>query len=556
MNTSVANTVETDVVIVGGGPAGLMLAIELGCRDVRCLVLEEDVDPPDFPKANATSARTMEHYRRRGFSADVRALGLPPDYPQDLVYCTRLAHAELSRFRVPSRAQAASREAFGDYGAAAWPTPELPHRAQQMFIEPILRREAAKYPSVDLRFGARAVRVADHGDGVEVDAVQPDGGAPWRVAASYVVGCDGPRSMVRKTLGIQYAGQGGEKRDFFGGQMLSIYFRSSDLYDVLGKERAWQYWAVNASQRGLLIAIDGVDTFLLAVQLKDGQQPGDIDARATALAVVGAPHDFRLIGRMPWVAGYTLVAERLAAGRGFLAGDAAHLFTPTGGMGYNTSIDDAVNLGWKLAAVLNDGAPPALLDSYDLERRPMAVRNTTFARRMADSIGNVPISASLEAQGAPGDAARAELGCALAAHVVTEINIPGLQLGVRYLDSPIVAREPGAAPPDDPNHYIAGGWPGSRAPHAMVDGVPLFDRFGRDFTLLSFDGADATAWQASARRLGIALDVLRVDDPEVRALYGAPAVLIRPDHHIAWRGEAGADAAAVLAVATGGARPD
>lgn len=550
------NTVETDVVIVGGGPAGLMLAIELGCRGVACVVLEEDVDPPDFPKANATSARTMEHYRRRGFAADVRALGLPPDYPQDLVYCTRLAQAELTRFRVPSRAQAASLAAFGDYGDASWPTPELPHRAQQMYIEPILRREAAKYPGVDLRFGQRAVRVADLGDGVEVDVMPHDGGEPWRVNARYVVGCDGPRSLVRKTLGIQYEGQGGEKRDFFGGQMLSIYFKSSDLYEVLGKEKAWQYWAVNGSQRGLLIAIDGVDHFLLAVQLKEGEQPGDIDPVATVLAVVGAPHDFRLIGMMPWVAGYTLVATRLGSGRMFLAGDAAHLFTPTGGMGYNTSIDDAVNLGWKLAAVLQGSAPPALLDSYDLERRPMAVRNTAFARRMADSIGNVPIVPHLEVNGAAGDAARAELGRALAIHVATEINIPGLQLGVRYLGSPIVARETGTPPPDDPNHYVASGWPGSRAPHAMVDGGVLFDRFGRDFTLLSFDETDCAQWQDAARELGIRLDVLPLKDAAVRALYGAPAVLVRPDHHIAWRGDASADAAAVLGMATGGGRPD
>ncbi|WP_235697793.1 FAD-dependent monooxygenase [Cupriavidus metallidurans] len=547
------NTVETEVVILGGGPAGLMLASELGCRGIRCLVLEEDADPPDFPKANATSARTMEHYRRRGFSADVRALGLPPDYPQDLVYCTRLSQPELTRFRVPSRAQAAAREAFGDYGETAWPTPELPHRAQQMYIEPILRREAARYASVDLRFGHRGVRVADHGHEVEVDAMPQDGGEPWRVVARYAVGCDGPRSLVRKTLGIQYEGQGSQKRDFFGGQMLSIYFKSADLYDVLGKEKAWQYWAVNGSQRGLLIAIDGDESFLLAVQLKDGEQPADIDPVAAALAVVGAPHDFRLIAMMPWVAGYTLVATHMSAGRCFLAGDAAHLFTPTGGMGYNTSIDDAVNLGWKLAAVLRGSAPPALLDSYDRERRPMAVRNTAFARRMADSIGNVPIAACIEAQDEAGDAARAELGSALSAHVASEFNIPGLQLGVRYLDSPIVAREAGTPPPDDPNHYVASGWPGSRAPHAMVNGGVLFDCFGRDFTLLSFDGADCTAWQDVARARGIRLDVLPIHDENARALYGAPAVLIRPDHHIAWRGEPSADAAGVLAMATGGA---
>jgi len=554
--------VETAVAIIGGGPAGLMLAIELGCRGVACLLVEEDSDPPNFPKANATSARTMEHYRRRGFAADVRALGLPLDYPQDMVYCTRLAHAELTRFRMPSRAQAASQAALGDYGNAAWPTPELPHRAQQMYIEPILRRVAGKYSCVDLHFGHQAVQIAECGDGVQIDVQPRNDGAPWRVRARYAVGCDGPRSVVRKTLGIAYQGQGSEKRDFFGGQMLSIYFRSRDLYTVLAKEKAWQYWAVNGEQRGLLIAIDGVDRFLLAVQMKDGQAPHDIDPAATALAVVGAPHDFRLIDTMPWVAGYTLVAERLSAGRMFLAGDAAHLFTPTSGMGYNTSIDDAVNLGWKLAAVVQGSAPPALLDSYDAERRPMAVRNTAFARRMADSIGNVPIAAHLEDRTDAGAAARSELGRALAAHVAAEINIAGLQLGVRYLDSPIIAREAGTPPPDDPNHYIASGWPGSRAPHVMLGDAVLFDRFGRDFTLLLFDAADSAAWRDAARQMGVQLDVLHVRDAAARALYGAPAVLIRPDHHIAWRGEIPGSsdrvrrdqADAVLMLATGGAR--
>jgi len=554
------HTVETDVAIIGGGPAGLMLAIELGCRGVACVLLEEDREPPDFPKANATSARTMEHYRRRGFAADVRALGLPPDYPQDMVYCTRLAHAELTRFRMPSRAQAASLAAFGDYGDAAWPTPELPHRAQQMLIEPILRRQAAKYPSVDLRFGHRALAVAARDDAVHID-VQPGDATPlWCVRARYAVGCDGPRSLVRKTLGFAYQGKGSEKRDFFGGQMLSIYFRSSDLYQVLAKEKAWQYWAVNAGQRGLLIAIDGVERFLLAVQMRDGQQPQDVDPRATALAAVGAPHDFRLIDTMPWVAGYTLVAERLSAGRMLLAGDAAHLFTPTSGMGYNTSIDDAVNLGWKLAAVVQGVAPAALLDSYDLERRPMAVRNTAFARRMADSIGNMPIVPHLEDDTPEGAAARAALGQALAQHVATEINIAGLQLGVRYLDSPIIAREAGTPPPDDPNHYVPGGWPGSRAPHVVIAGDVLFDLFGRDFTLLLFDNAPDQAWRDAAQQLGVLLDVLRVHDDAVRNLYGAPAVLIRPDHHIAWRGivpdttdnAQHTQASAVLALAIGG----
>ena len=143
----------TDVAIIGGGPAGLMLAIELGCRGIDCMVLEEDVAAPDFPKANATSSRTMEHYRRRGFSKQIRALGLEPDHPQDVVYCTTLSGRELTRFAIPSRNQALNRTSFGDYGEESWPTPELPHRSQQMFIEPVLRKQALQHKSVRLMLG-------------------------------------------------------------------------------------------------------------------------------------------------------------------------------------------------------------------------------------------------------------------------------------------------------------------------------------------------------------------------------------------------------------------
>ncbi|GAB7548521.1 FAD-dependent monooxygenase [Cupriavidus sp. 8B] len=544
-------TVQTDVAIIGGGPAGLMLAIELGCRNVRCVLLEDDLDPPAFPKANATSSRTMEHYRRRGFAQAIRALGLPPAHPQDVVYRTQLCGVELARFKIPSREQARSRASVGDYGDAAWPTPELPHRAQQMYIEPVLRQQAASYGSVQLHLGHQAMAVAQTDDGVTVDVMPADGGARWQVKAGFLVGCDGPRSLVRKSLGIAYSGQGGEQRDFFGGQMLSIYFRSRDLYAALGKDRAWQYWAVNAQQRGLLIAIDGVETFLLAIQLEAGRDAQDIDPAAVSRAVVGASFDFNLIAMMPWVAGYTLVADRMSSGRMFLAGDAAHLFTPTGGMGYNTSIDDAVNLGWKLAAVTQGAAPAALLDTYDAERRPIALRNTAFARRMADSIGNIRVGAEVSAAGPAGESARAALGQALASHVSKEFNIPGLQLGVRYAGSPIVASDAATPPPDDPNRYVPSAYPGARAPHAVVGGKVLFDLFGRDFTLLAFTQSDTGAWTQAAQRSGMQLDVVRVDDDAARSLYGAELVLIRPDHHVAWRGDASAGAGPVLALATG-----
>ena len=532
---------KTDVAIIGGGPAGLMLAIELGCRGIDCIVLEEDVAAPDFPKANATSSRTMEHYRRRGFSSHIRSLGLAPDHPQDVVYYTTLAGRELTRFSIPSRTEAVNRTSFGDYGEESWPTPELPHRCQQMLIEPVLREQVQKYESVKLMLGWRASAISMDERQVSISAGHTVSGEQIDISARYVVGCDGPRSMVRKSCGIRFSGQSEEARDFFGGQMLSVYFTSGSLYQVLGKKRAWQYWAVNAVQRGLLIAIDGVDKFLFCLQLAPGQTPESVDFRAAMFAAIGSGFEFELIAVAPWQAGFTLVADHFSKGRAFIAGDAAHLFTPTGGMGYNTSVDNAVNLGWKLAAVVNGWASETLLDSYEAERKPIGHRNTSFARSMADSIGSIKVPANVDTDGTDAELVRQQLGAALGQHVRNEFNIPGLQLGLRYEGSPIVAHESDAPTADLPNQYTPSARPGARAPHIWLDGKSIFDLFGRDYTLLCFAAqpeADVVVWQHAAATMGIPLEVLYCGSPQARALYGADRVLVRPDHHIAWRGGA------------------
>jgi 2-polyprenyl-6-methoxyphenol hydroxylase-like FAD-dependent oxidoreductase len=551
------DTTRTRVAILGGGPAGLVLAIELGRRNVPCVLLEEDAAPPDFPKANATTSRTMEHYRRLGFAADIRALGLPEDYPQDITYFTRFNGWELARVKGLTRREARESREAAD---SRWPTPEPLHRVQQMLIERVMRAQVAKYPSIDARFGWRASKPqrmsgpTPASGGVTVEAEELATGKRMRFEADYVVGCEGPKSLVREAIGVRYEGLPPEDRDFLGGKMLSTFLRAPAFYDAIRAPRSWQYWGINRDQRGALIAIDGEGLFIQLSQLPRGQAASvELGERAFRLmAGQELPHE--VIGVAEWTAGFALVSERYAdrddnqngGPRLFIAGDAAHLFTPTGGQGYNTSVDDAANLGWKLAAACQGWGGPALLPSYQQERKPIGHRNTRFGRAMADNLGSLAPPPGLEDDTPAGRALRDELGAKLLLHCQTEFDIPGIHFGVFYGGSAIVADDGSLAPKDDFHHYVPHGTPGARAPHLWLgdggvgDGVSIFDRLGPDFTLLRLGGsqADASALLAAAQARGARLSVLDVPQAEARDVYGRDLVLVRPDHHIAWRGNA------------------
>src|SRR5882757_2952159 len=210
------------VIIIGGGPCGLTLAIELGRRGISTILLEERTTPSRFPSANATQARTMEHYRRLGFVEKVRAEGLPPDYPTDIAYFTRYTKHELARFSLPSAR--AARDMVKTL-SGSWSAAELPHRVSQIFVEDVLRAEAAACPTVSLRPGWRMVAIRDNGKGVEVDAEGRDNSQRLTLHATYAVAADGGGSPTRKMLGINYEGESGAVRDFMGGRMFAIHFR-------------------------------------------------------------------------------------------------------------------------------------------------------------------------------------------------------------------------------------------------------------------------------------------------------------------------------------------
>ena len=548
----------TQVLIVGGGPCGLMLANELGRRRISAILIDQKRSTAFSPQANATQARTMEYFRRLGFADEIRAMGMPEDYPTDIAYFTRLTTHELGRVSLPSARDAQKRiKAMG----GSWSAAEPPHRVGQKFVEAVLYRHAEDCPSVELAFSSRVVAIEETLDGVTAEIELVDGGPKRQIRAQYLVGADGPRSLVRRHLGIEYSGDRDVNRDFMGGRMLALYLRSPTFYEVCPHARSWMYCTFNAERRALLIAVDGKGEFVFHTQVRPDEDPNSVDdtkALDMFRQAVGAIIPVDILSRDFWIAGRALVADSFRSGRMFLGGDAVHLFTPTGGMGYNTGIEDAVNLGWKLAAVLKRQAPEALLDSYEAERRPVALRNTGFAQAFADSIGLYRPSPALEAEGRAGETSRRRAGEYLANHARAEFNIPGFTFGARYDGSPIIASDPAPSPPDTPTAYVPTGKPGGRAPHVWLpDGRSLFDCFGFEWTLLCLgdNQRQADAFSAAALATGLDMKVVVVDDEEARDLYESDLALIRPDQVVAWRHVAGStvDPAKVIARCLGDA---
>ena len=563
---------ETDVLIAGGGPFGLMLANELGRRHIRCLLVDPKASTAFNPQANATQARTMEHFRRLGFAQEIRAQGLPPHHPTDITYLTRFSGIELARLRLPTAAAApqAIKAMTGSWSAA-----ELPHRVSQKFVEVTLRQHAEKWASNDIRYGWKLESFIDeslaasnagsvassHPIQASIQQVNSAEPVSLKVRARYLIGADGARSFVRHELGIAWGGATGFKRNFMGGKMLAVYLKAPHFYERNPNDRAWMYVIVNPELRAFIMSVDGVSEFAFHVQMADDAATEALtaeDAKRLFAMAYGHPIEIEILSMATWLAGHALVADSFQKGPIFLGGDAVHLFTPTGGLGYNTAVEDAVNLGWKLSAVLKGQAQSALLDSYEIERKPLAIRNTGYAKQFADSIGLFDADKELEEISPAGEQARRIASDYLNGHARREFNIPGVTFGGRYIHSPLIVEDGTQAPADAANTYLPSACPGGRPPHAWLpDGSSLFDHFNFEWTLLVLGkdksqlAKDALKFSEAASQCHLDFKVLSFDSQELLDLYEANLVLIRPDQIVAWRGTNASQASQILKQASG-----
>jgi 2-polyprenyl-6-methoxyphenol hydroxylase-like FAD-dependent oxidoreductase len=527
---------ETPVLVVGGGPVGLTLAMDLAWHGIEVTVVERRRagESPE-PKCNHISARSMETFRRLGIATKVRNVGLPEDYPNDISYRTSFTDIEFARIHIPCR-----RDRFTDKSGpdGHWPTPEPPHRCNQIFLEPVLFEHAVALPRVTILNRTEIEGFEQHDDRVVATLRSLDSGEIARIACSYLVGCDGGKSTIRRAIGAQLEGDAVIQR------VQATFIRAPDLIRLQKHERSWMTNAVNPRRVGNVIAIDGRERWMIFNYLKPDE--GDFEAVNRDWAIrtilgVGPEFSYEIVSREDWY-GRRLIANKFREARVFIAGDAAHIWVPYAGYGMNAGIADAANLSWLLAAHLNGWAPAKILEAYEAERRPITEQVSHFAMAHAEKeIGRrLAVAGAIEASGPEGDRARAEAG-----RICYEINVHqyccgGLNFGTYYEASPIIAYDGTLHPPFSMSGFTPSTVPGCRTPHLWLsDGRSLYDAMGPEYTLLRLDTAvDITPLVEAARERGVPLAVVDIGAGETAGTYTTKLVLSRPDQHVAWRGDA------------------
>lgn len=542
----VKRTDHAPVVVIGAGPIGLALAGDLGWRGIPSVLVERGDGSVFQPKMDMVGVRTMEFCRRWGIVGDVERAGYNRDYPQDYAWVSQLAGG-----------YEFGREPFAAVSAQPTPpqSPQKRERCPQNFFDPVLTRFAKSTGKVDICYRTEYLGHADKGDHVEVRLRQIESGAEYTLTCDYLVGCDGGASKVRQDLGIAMQGQA------------TLTYTTNAIIECDGLERlhdkkpGYRYIFIGPEGTwSTLVAINGRDWWRFSI-VGDGEMRtlSEEDVSAAFRRAVGRDDvEFKILSVLPWVR-RQLVADHFGRGRVMIAGDAAHLTSPTGGFGMNMGIQDSVDLAWKLQALVEGWGGEALLSSYEIERRPVAIRNVSEAtnnlKLMLKPREN--LNATVFEEGPDGDKARQIFGDAYTAMMKREWHTIGIHLGFRYEGSPIVWPDGTPEPEDTVSTYEQTARPGHRAPHVwLAPERSTLDLFGRGFVLLRFDPAvRAEGTLAAARAAGMPIELVDIDHEGARAAYGAKLVLVRPDGHVAWRADAeAADPAAVIDTVRGAAQ--
>lgn len=528
-----------EVIVSGAGPVGLSLAIDLGRRGVRCMLLERNPGTAPWPKMDRTNARSMELFRRIGIADRIRTLGYPADNPMDVFLMTRMDELPLAVIKFPSVAESRRKIA----GAHDGSIPLEPYQlVSQNKLEPLLKEVAEATPNVTVRYDCALTDFVQNEDQVAVTTMSGDG-TTANVTARYLVGCDGGVSPVRKKLGVTLEGRGSIR------QMTQVIFYSEDLYEKIPYGKGRHYSFANDDGTSLVAQGDRKE-FTLHTNL-----PIETDFLPFIRNLIGFRCDLRILHVLPW-RHHLLLADRYRVNRVFLAGDAAHLVIPTGGLGMNTGIGDAFDLSWKLAAAVRGWGGPALLESYDEERRMVGKRNVEVSGWAAEGVGiwRALVTPEASAQSEAGADARHQIAKSFVINHGRMHGMRGAESGYSYAGSRIIRTEPDSVKEWDRNLYTPHARPGVRIPHTWLkDGRALQDVLGDWYSLLDLDGNTETyRLEAAFAAIGAPLTVFRLDEPHMRQVYGNSLLLLRPDLHIAWRGDSlPNDAEAMAALVTG-----
>ncbi|HVV08382.1 FAD-dependent monooxygenase [Amycolatopsis sp.] len=521
-----SGAVETPVLIVGGGPVGFTLALDLARRGIRSTLAERDAGTAleVLAKAGTLNERTMEYCRWLGIADEIINVGFPDDHPRDVVYCTSLNGFVLGRDPLPSTKER----------VPPVQTPEMLRKCPQHLFDPLVAGAVERAGHTNVLYGTEFESFTEDYAGVTV-TLRRHGSVPFTVRARHLVGCDGAASAVRRAAEIPFEGK---QLDYSVSAMIRI--EHLEDYHPLGRGERYMFVGTEGTWANLT-AVDGRALYRLTmVGSEERLSPEQLDMDALVRRALGRDDvPFEIVRVLPWRRSQ-FAADRFRKGRVLLAGDAAHTTSPTGGHGLNTGLGDVSDLGWMLAALLRGWGGAGLLDAYHAERRPVAIRNSASSTR---NYGVWVQSGGREhvLEDSPlGEEQRQAIGARMSAMLRQEWHSLGVGMGYRYDSSPIVVPDGTPPTPDDASEYVPTARPGHRAPHAwLAEGRSILDLFGDAFTLLRFgaDAPDTGPFVRAAEEAGLPLSVIDIQQPEIAKLYERRLVLVRPDGMVAWRGD-------------------